>query len=131
MRDADAEYTYTFSGWSLSGTTYTAQYTATKRSYVISVTSDGNGVVTGGGSYEYGTTVTLTATPNSGYEFKQWADGVTTSSRAITVTGNATYSALFEAKPTFKVYYGSQLIKKIYIGSQQITSLYYGSTPLF
>lgn len=61
----------------------------------------------GGGSYEYGTTVTLTATPNSGYEFKQWADGVTTASRSIKVTGNATYSALFEAKPTFKVYYGS------------------------
>lgn len=30
-READAEYTYTFSGWSLSGTTYTAQYTATAR----------------------------------------------------------------------------------------------------
>lgn len=129
-RDADAEYTYTFSGWSLSGTTYTAQYTATKRSYVITVGNNGNGTVTGGGTYEYGTIITLTATPNGGYKFKQWVDGVTTASRSITVTGNATYSALFEAYEGIYIYYGAVPVTDVYLGSTKITLFYYNSKQI-
>lgn len=103
-RAQDAQYTYTFSGWSPSlgaitaNTTYTAQYTATKRKYTIttSVNPSGAGTVTGSGTYEYGTTKTLAATANDGYEFVEWSDGVKTASRSITVTGNATYTAVFE-----------------------------------
>ena len=53
------------------------------------------GKVTGGGKYECGTKVTLTATHFNGYRFVGWEDDVTTTSRNITVTEDATYTALF------------------------------------
>lgn len=54
------------------------------------------GTVTGSGTYENGSTATLTATPNTGYKFKQWSDGNTQNPRSVTVTANATYTAQFE-----------------------------------
>lgn len=57
------------------------------------------GTVTGGGTYEQGSTVTITAEAATGYEFKQWTkDGSVVSSNAaysFTVTENATYTAIF------------------------------------
>lgn len=64
--------------------------------YIITVNAGVGGTVTGGGEYDNGTTVTLTATPNTGYKFKQWSDGDTSATRTVTVTGNATYTAEFE-----------------------------------
>lgn len=66
--------------------------------YTISTGSSpsGTGTVTGGGTYEHGSTVTLTATPNTGYDFKHWDDGNTDNPRTITVTGEAKYTARFE-----------------------------------
>ena len=61
------------------------------------------GTVTGGGSYLEGSTITLTATPNQGYRFVQWQDGVTTNPRSVTVTADATYTAYFEAIPTYTI----------------------------
>ena len=45
-------------------------------SYVITVSANPvtGGTVTGGGTYNYGTTVTLTATANTGYSFTQWTE---------------------------------------------------------
>ena len=45
-------------------------------SYTISTSAE-NGYVEGAGVYDYGTQITLTAIPNSGYEFKQWSNGMT------------------------------------------------------
>ena len=65
--------------------------------YTISVVSNNSawGTVTGGGTYNSGTMVTLTATANSGYHFVQWQDGNRQNLRIITVTGDATYTAIF------------------------------------
>lgn len=99
-KPSTAEYSYSFSGWNpsigaiTSNITYTAQFTATKRKYTIN-TSATNGVVSGGGTYEYGTSITLTASPADGYKFEKWSDGNTQNPRGITVTGNATYTAQF------------------------------------
>ena len=54
------------------------------------------GSVTGGGEYAEGSTVTLTAVPNSGYTFALWLDGNTNNPRTITVTEDATYTAVFQ-----------------------------------
>ena len=64
----------------------------------ITVTSanENMGTVSGGGEYEVGTEITITATPNEGYRFVSWNDGNTNNPRTITVTGNATYIATFE-----------------------------------
>ncbi len=131
-READAEYTYTFSGWSLSGTTYTAQYTAAKRSYTVTADTDGNGTAMGGGTYEYGKSVTLTATPNSGYKFKQWTDGNTDNPRTVTVTGPAAYTAQFEAVSSQgAMYIGSTPITvKAYVGTSKVR-MFAGTTEIF
>ncbi|MBQ3580505.1 MAG: T9SS type A sorting domain-containing protein [Bacteroidales bacterium] len=55
------------------------------------------GSVSGGGTYIEGSTATLTATANNGYRFSHWQDNNTSNPRTITVTGNATYVAYFEA----------------------------------
>lgn len=55
------------------------------------------GTVSGGGTYNAGTSVTISATANSGYHFTQWNDGNTNATRTIIVNGNATYIASFEA----------------------------------
>lgn len=47
----------------------TAKYTVT-----LSVTPAGGGTVTGAGEYEDGSQVTVTATPNDGYQFVGWAE---------------------------------------------------------
>ena len=67
-----------------------------KQKFTITVLCDETmGTVTGGGVYEEGTQVTLTATPKEGFDFLRWDDDVTESSRTITVTENAVYNAEF------------------------------------
>lgn len=56
------------------------------------------GAVSGGGSYVTGSTVTLTAIPNTGNYFVQWQDGSTQNPRTITATTNSTYTASFAAR---------------------------------
>ena len=77
-------------------------YTLTLRSavedlYTITVLADPPtmGSVTGSGKYECGKKVTLKATANNGCRFIGWDDGVTSASRSITVSEDATYTALF------------------------------------
>lgn len=99
-RPADAEHSYTFSGWdktisTVTGeATYTAQYNGTLNSYTLT-TSGEHGTTTGDGTYQYGKKVTITATADACYEFVQWNDGDTHATREVTVTGNATYVATF------------------------------------
>ena len=85
--------------------TYTAVFTPL--TYEITTNSDpeNGGTVTGGGTYSYGSTATLTATANEGFMFICWHDGIITNPRNITVTGNATYKALFHQNgtPTYTI----------------------------
>ena len=102
---------YTFKQWSDGNTdnpraitvngdaTYVAE--CLPNTYTITTTAT-NGSVSGGGTYAYGETVTLEVTANSGYEFKQWSDGNTDNPRTITVSSDASYSAVCEGE-TFTV----------------------------
>ena len=76
-------------------------FTSCTKKYTITVkaNNDTYGTVTGGGDYEENATATLTATPNAGYSFVKWDDGVTANPRTVTVTAAATYTAIFEAIP--------------------------------
>lgn len=104
---------YSFAQWSDGNTnnprtvtvkgdqTYTAQFETTP-SYTITTVADPStlGSVSGDGTYEKGTRVVLTATPNdAGSRFTQWSDGVTYNPRTVTVTTDATYTAQFESVP--------------------------------
>ena len=70
------------------------------KTYTLTVLSSNEemGTVTGGGSYEEGTEVTLTATPTSdGYAFVKWSDENTDNPRTLTVTGNLELTAIFDS----------------------------------
>ena len=124
---------YTFKGWSTSANGSVNVSTITKvtgnvtyyaiwqiNSYTLTVTAGTGGTVSGGGTYNYGKTATLKATPSAGYHFVKWSDGNTNASRTVTVTGNATYTATFEQDPylnldktslTFEAAGGTQTVK--------------------
>ena len=99
-RPADAQYTYTFSGWdnaiaaATSDQTYKAQFNTTVNQYTITVNAE-NGTVTGAGTYDYGTNVTLTATTNPGYEFIGWSNGETANPYTFKVTEDVDLVANF------------------------------------
>ena len=66
--------------------------------YTLEVTAgEGGSVSTEGGTFDEGTEVTITATPNEGYEFVGW-EGSDSDSSSLTVTLNSSINvqALFE-----------------------------------
>jgi len=67
--------------------------------YNVSVTSNNStmGDVLGGGSYNYLSTATLSATANYGYHFVQWSDGTTSNPRTFTVVSDSAFVAQFVA----------------------------------
>ncbi len=67
----------------------------------VEVNDAAMGSVTGGGEYAEGSSATLTAIPNNGYTFALWLDGNTDNPRIVTVTGNATYTAVFQLNNGF------------------------------
>ena len=79
-----------------------ATYTATlaREKYLLTVESADNnkGTTTGSGSYDFESNVEIHAIANTGYEFVQWNDGNTNSTRTVTVTENTTYTAQFRNK---------------------------------
>ena len=97
---ATQEFTYTFSGWTpnvvavTGDATYTATFNSTVNKYNLSVNAV-DGSVNGGGTYPYGTQVTLTAVPSYGYHFTQWSDGITTNPRKLVLTQDTTFTAEF------------------------------------
>ncbi len=77
--------------------TFTAEFEINE--YTITASAGANGSVSPNGANKvtYNNNITLTATANTGYHFKQWNDGVTTNPRTITATQDSTFTAEFEA----------------------------------
>lgn len=65
----------------------------------LSVNESARGTATGGGTYDVGSQVTVTATSNSGYFFACWSDGIkivsTNASYTFAVESDITLTALF------------------------------------
>ena len=68
--------------------------------YEVTVTADGNGTVTGSGTYDYGTEVMIEALANEGYHFVKWSDGNTENPRTIVVVEDIELRAEFELAGT-------------------------------
>ena len=65
--------------------------------YTLTVTSANGGSVTDGGTYDDGTELTITATPNEGYEFVGWeGNDSSNSSLTITLNSNQTVQPIFQ-----------------------------------
>ena len=92
---------YTFIGWDkevpsvTQDTVITALYNINR--YTISVICDTTqGTIEGAsGEYDYLTQLSYTATPNVGYTFTQWSDGITDNPRTIILTQDTTFTAEF------------------------------------
>ena len=64
--------------------------------FTLSVeSSDGGTVSTSGGTYEEGSTITITATPYSEYVFQNWSNGSTNNPLTVTVNQNITLTSNF------------------------------------
>ena len=75
---------------------------------IIALTNDENkGTVTGAGTYNYGSEVTLTAEAKPGYKLLYWSDRSTDNPRTITMKKNEAISAYFvkdyDEEPTFTI----------------------------
>ena len=117
---ANANEGYSFVNWTRNGSvvstnmnygftvTGSASYVAnfSLNSYQVAVTADPetNNTVTGGGTYDHGTTVVLTATAGEGYAFQNWtANGVvvsTTENYSFAVVADCELVAHFIASDT-------------------------------
>lgn len=105
----------------------------------VSVSKSGEGTVTGAGTYHYGKTYTITATPASGWKFVKWSDGNTSASRTFTVNKSLitayetskSYQAIFEVDKINKIYIGTSQPKAIYIGTQEVKAVYVGTTKVY
>ena len=134
-KPSTVEFTYTFSGWEPSvsniydDTTYIAQFTESKRIYEISAFASIGGEVIVSGTGEYGTEMTLTAVCQPGYRFVRWGDGETSPIRTFIVTGDASFSALFELDK-INVYIGTAKPKSVYVGTQEVKAIYVGTTKV-
>jgi len=87
---------YTFNNVT-SNHTIAAYFTVNNTATItLNRNNSSGGSVYGGGTYTVGSTITISASPNSGWEFWKWNDGNTSQSRSVTVqSGGATYTAYF------------------------------------
>ena len=72
----------------------------------------------------YGTVLTLTTQPTTGYEFLMWSDGVIADQRTITVTDNVTLRATF-AVQTFTVTVTPGAHSTVFVNGHQYSVQYY------
>ena len=78
---------------------YVLNFTEFNYTITVSASPSNGGTVSGAGTYQNGSTCTLTATPNTGYSFVRWMKNgnqvSTNHSYSFTVTANASYVAEF------------------------------------
>ncbi|MBQ7551272.1 MAG: M6 family metalloprotease domain-containing protein, partial [Bacteroidales bacterium] len=81
-----------------SDTVFTAVFVAEEYIVQVLTNNESMGSVSGGGNYEYGNTAILTATSNDHYRFVSWNDGNTGNPRAVLVTSDTVFTAMFVAE---------------------------------
>ncbi len=78
-----------------SDTTFTALFETDKFTLTVMSSDSALGSVTGGGVYEYGVNVMITAWPVAHHHFTGWQDGNTTNPRTVVVTSDSLFIASF------------------------------------
>ena len=139
-RSQDAQYTYTFAGWSkdsddgtVDGDALThiigdrnvyACFTGTIRTYTVTWKNEDNTVLETDNNVPYGTTPTYNGpTPTyDGETYRGWEPAVGP------ITGNTIYTAWYKPKYTVKFYNGSTLLQTVTV-KEGNTATYTGTTP--
>ncbi len=84
-------------GGSPSGTTGQPK---PKRTLTVRSANETQGSVSGGGTFDEGSTQTVRATPKSGFAFDKWSDGSTQNPRTVKLTSDLTLTASFKTATT-------------------------------
>jgi len=112
---ATANTGYNFNQWSDGSSTASRTLTVTSditlsasfqiQTFQVSITAGQNGSVSVNGTpgnysqtVNYGTVLTLEATPSTGYSFTAWSDGNTSNPRTLTVTAPVSLTSAFQAQ---------------------------------
>ena len=104
----------TFVQWSDGNTQNPRTFTITKDTaftaifvgvYTLTANSDNisQGTVAGGGNYQYQTQALMTASANTGYQFREWNDYNTQNPRTVTLTSDTSFTAYFDKTYTLAV----------------------------
>ena len=112
---ATPKYGYNFVNWSGDNTgtdslftvnnddntdvAYTANFGFNQYTITLTANSDARGTLTGAGTYSYGNVISISATPETGFNFVRWDDGNTTNPRDIIIREDAAYQAVFAYDP--------------------------------
>ena len=83
-------------GGSPSGTTGQTK----KRTLTVRSANENQGSVSGGGTFDEGSTQTVRATPKPGFAFDKWSDGSTQNPRTLKLTSDLTLTASFKTATT-------------------------------
>ena len=115
-------------------------YTPPPFDVTVSASPIEGGTVTGGGTYESGSDVTLTAVPNNGYVFSHWYvyddEGNTTTISVAdytlpNMTENFYCTAFFEKEQRSKIRYGTETAKSVFdTQKNKAKSVWYGNTQI-
>ncbi len=71
-----------------------------KRTQTVRSANVSQGSVSGGGTFDDGSTQTIQATPNPGYAFDKWSDGNKENPRTVKLTSDLTLTASFKTATT-------------------------------
>lgn len=141
---ATPNYGYRFTRWQDNNTdnprmvqvtedkTYTAYFGYDQFTLTAQSGNNTQGNVSGGGNYNYLSNRTITATPNYGYHFTHWNDGITINPRTITLTQDTSFTAYFERNSyTVTVAANNNTMGQVYGGDTTLylDSITIGATP--
>ena len=120
LKATPAEH-YEFTGWTgdvnstenpltvtvNSNMTITANFAKKQHTLTVLTNDENKGIVSGAGTYDYGTVVTIEAIAQPGYKLLYWSDRSSELSRTITMNKNEALSAYFvkeyAVEPTFTI----------------------------
>ena len=71
-----------------------------KRTLTVRSANESQGSVSGGGTFDEGSTQTVQATPKTGFAFDKWSDGSTQNPRTVKLTSDLTLTASFKVATT-------------------------------
>lgn len=108
---------YLFSGWTGNSSSdeatinltiegnisLTANFEPIIDTFTVTLVALEGGNVSGAGEFSDGTEVEISATPNEGYRFVDWSDGVLENARTLTVNSDITLAANFEIIPLYSL----------------------------
>ena len=87
-------------GMSGGGSAQQAQAKPKKHTLTVRSANESQGSVSGGGTFDDGSTQTIKATPQAGFAFDKWSDGNIESTRTVKLTSDLTLTASFKTATT-------------------------------